>query len=243
MKWSLKNNSTAPMNGPTMKHGNFLTDLLNDHKMGRGIAFGVLLIVLEGCAAMKELPTPDQATAIEQFLMTQAVERSLNSEDATSLPLPEGATVQLETTGLTVEQRFLIGAVGRWLGEQGFRLPPEGQEATYKIQIVVQSLGTEHSLSFFGMPEVQGGLLPFAIPELPVYKAQYQSGFTRFRLDIFETMSGQFIRSTPWLQASTLYNEYTVLFFIHFHRTNLVGPFEDPIPLPIPENDTTEDEP
>ena len=44
---------------------------------------------------MKQLPTPDQATAIEQFLMTQAVERSLNRGDATFLPLPEGATVKI----------------------------------------------------------------------------------------------------------------------------------------------------
>ena len=192
---------------------------------------------------MKELPTPDQATAIEQLLMAQAVERSLKSEDATTLPLPENATVNLETMGLTVKQRFLIGAVGRWLGEQGLRLQTKGQEATYKIQILVQSLGTEQSQSFFGMPEVQGGLLPFAIPELSVYKVQYQSGFTRFRLDIFETSTGQFIRSTPWLQASTFYNEYTVLFFIEFHRTNLVGPLEDRIPISSPEDDITEDAP
>ncbi len=207
------------------------------------IVFGILLFTLTGCAAMKELPKPDQATAIEQFLMTQAVERSLNGKDATPLPLLEGATVKLETAGLTVEQRFLIGAVGRWIGEQGFRLPPEGQEATYKIQILVQSLGTEQSQSFFGMPPVQSVLIPFALPEISLYKAQYQSGFTRFRLDIFETITGQFIRSTPWLQASTFYNEYTLLFFIDFHRTNLIGPFEDPIPISTPENDTSENGP
>ncbi len=192
---------------------------------------------------MKDLPTPDQDTAIEQFLKTQAVEQSLHAKDATTLPLPKGATVKLKTTGLTIEQRFLIGAVSQWLGEQGFRLPPENQEATYKIQILVQSLGTEQSQSFFGMPPVQSVLLPFALPEIAIYKAHYQLGFTRFRLDIFETTSGQFIRSTPWLQASTFYNEYTLLFFIDFHRTNLVGPFEDPIPISDSENDETQDTP
>ena len=190
---------------------------------------------------MKELPTPDQDTAIEQFLKTQAVERSLHANDVTPLPLPEGTTVKLETTGLTLEQRFLVGAVGQWLGEQGFRFPPENQDATYTIQILVQSLGTEQSQSFFGMPPVQSVLLPFALPEIVLYKAHYQTGFTRFRLDIFEASSGQFIRSTPWLQASTFYNEYTLLFFIDFHRTNLIGPFEDPIPTPKAEDDDLED--
>ncbi len=199
------------------------------------------MITMAGCAAMKELPTPDQATAIEQFLITKAVERSLNSGDATSLPLAEGSTIKLETTGLSVEQRFLLGAVGRWLGEQGLRLTPEGQDARYRIQILVQSLGTEQSRTFFGMPPVQSVLIPFALPEITLYAAQYQSGFTRFRLDIFEITTGQFIRSTPWLQASTFYNEYTLLFFIDFHRTNLVGPFEDFIPLKGKEDSSTED--
>ena len=190
---------------------------------------------------MKELPTPDQATALEQFLITQAVELSLTSQDATSVPLPEGSTVKLETIGLTAEQRFLIGAVGRWLGEQGLHLTPEGQTATYRIQILIQSLGTEQSQSFFGMPPVQSVLIPFALPEISLYKAHYQTGYTRFRLDIFETTSGQFIRSTPWLQASTFYNEYTVLFFIDFHSTNLVGPFENPTAEKDKQEQSTED--
>ena len=202
---------------------------------------GILFILLSSCASMKELPTPDQATAIEQFLVTQAVERSLTSQDATSVPLPEGSTVHLETIGLTVEQRFVIGAVGRWLGEQGLHLMPEGQAATYRIQILIQSLGTEQSQSFFGMPAVQSVLIPFALPEISLYKAHYQTGYTRFRLDIFETTTGQFIRSTPWLQASTFYNEYTLLFFIDFHSTNLVGPFEDPMAVTNKQEQSTED--
>ncbi len=206
-------------------------------------AIGVLFIAVTGCATMKELPTPDQATAIEQLLITQAVEQSLNGKDALSLPLPKHATVHLETAGLTIEQRFLIGAVRRWLGEQGLRIPPDSQKATYHIQILVQSLGTEQSRSFFGMPPVQSVLIPFALPEISIYKAQYQTGFTRFRLDIYETTTGQFVRSSPWLQSSTFYNEYTLLFFIDFHRTNLIGPIEDPITSSTPENDATENVP
>ncbi len=208
-----------------------MVNAFDNHTMKSILTIGILFIALTSCATMKELPTPDQATAIEQFLITQAVEQSLNGQDATSLPLPEGALIKLETTGLTIDQRFLLGAVSRWLGEQGLRLTPEGQAATYRIQILVQSLGTEQSRSFFGMPPVQSVLIPFALPEISLYKAQYQVGFSRFRLDIFETTTGRFIRSSPWLQASTFYNEYTLLFFIDFHRTNLVGPFQDFIPL------------
>ncbi len=185
------------------------------------------LTILSGCAPIKELPNPDQATAIEQFLITQAVDRSLNSENATPLPLQSGETVTLDTTDLTVEKRFFIGALGQWLGEQGLLLTPEAKDANYRIQVLIQSLGTEQSHSFFGMPPVQSVLIPFALPEITLYKAQYQTGYTRFRLDIFENTTGKFIRSTPWFEATTYFNEYTLLFFFGFHETNLLGPFDE----------------
>ena len=84
-----------------------------------------------------------------------------------------------------------------------------------KSKSLFRALGTEQSQSFFGMPPVQSvvdSLSPYL--KLRLYKAQYQSGFTRFRLDIFETTTGKFIRSTPWLPSnSTYYNEYTIFMF------------------------------
>jgi hypothetical protein len=185
------------------------------------------LTILSACAPIKELPNPDQATAIEQFLITQAVDLSLNNENATPVPLQQGETVTLDTTDLTIEKRFFIGALGQWLGEQGLLLMPEARHANYRIQVLVQALGTEQSQSFFGMPAVQSVLIPFALPEITLYKAQYQRGYTRFRLDIFENTTGKFIRSTPWFEATTYFNEYTVFFFFNFHETNLLGPFDE----------------
>ncbi len=200
----------------------------------------LILSILPGCATTNQLPDQAHLSAIDQLLLTQAIESSLTTKDVQALPLPKGATVTLETIGLTEQQRFLFGAVGRWLGEQGIHIQPEDGKATYRAHILIQTLGTEQSLSFFGMPEVQGGLLPFAIPELPLYKAQYQKGYSRFRLDFFETATGKFVRSTPWFQAFTYFNEYTVLFFIGFHTTNLIGPLEDQIPLATGQEDATD---
>ncbi|MDH5574429.1 MAG: hypothetical protein OEY80_02995 [Nitrospirota bacterium] len=75
------------------------------------------LTILPGCATMNTGPA--HLTAIEQFLLTQAIELSLTAKDVQAIPLPKRETVTLATTGLTRERRFLLGAVGRWLGEQG----------------------------------------------------------------------------------------------------------------------------
>jgi hypothetical protein len=197
-------------------------------------------MILAGCAPSKTIPPPAHFTAIEQFLLSQAVEMSLYGKDIMPLPLPAGESVILDSSGIAPEKRFLVGALAQWIGEQGLQLHPEGGTATYRIQILVQSLGLEQSHSFFGLPPIQSVIVPLALPEIAVYKAQNQSGFTRFRLDIFETASGKFIRSTPWFQASTYFNEYTVLFFIGFHTTNLIGPLEDDLFM-SPDHDPNTD--
>jgi hypothetical protein len=185
----------------------------------------LILVVLVGCGTVHNMPEPVRPTAVEQFLMAQAVERSLNGENAMPIPLAYGDTVSLDTSGLTVEQRFFKGVIAGWLGEKGLQIVPDLYDARYRIYILVQALGTEQSVSLFGLPPIESVLLPFALPEIAVFKGQYQSGYTRFRLDIYETATGKFIRSTPWFQGSTYFNEYTLLFFFDFYRTDLIAPF------------------
>jgi hypothetical protein len=185
----------------------------------------LILVVLVGCGTVHNMPEPVRPTAVEQFLMAQAVERSLNGENAMPIPLAYGDTVSLDTSGLTVEQRFFKGVIAGWLGEKGLQIVPDLYDARYRIYILVQALGTEQSVSLFGLPPIESVLLPFALPEIAVFKGQYQSGYTRFRLDIYETATGKFIRSTPWFQGSTYFNEYTLLFFFDFHVTDLIAPF------------------
>ncbi|MEO6203425.1 MAG: hypothetical protein ABIU05_24665, partial [Nitrospirales bacterium] len=127
--------------------------------------------------------------------------------------------------GLTVGQEFFKGAIGAWLGERGLKIALDSNKAKYRIHILVEALGTEQRSSLFGLPPIQSTLFPIALPEIAIYASQKMSGYTRFRMDIYETATGQFIRSTPWFQGSTYFNEYTVLFFMNFEFTDLIAPF------------------
>jgi hypothetical protein len=71
------------------------------------------------------------------------------------------------------------------------------------------------------MPPVQGGLLPISLPQLTLYLQQQQRGYMRYSVDIYETTTGRFVRSTPWYLGTAYYDQYTVLFFMHFKRTDL----------------------
>jgi hypothetical protein len=88
--------------------------------------------------------------------------------------------------------------------------------------VVVQSFGTSQSTSFFGMPPVQSVLIPFALPQITLYEAQWQSGYVRFSLHIHDNRSGRLLYMSPWYLGRTYYDQYTMLLFLTIIRTDLV---------------------
>jgi hypothetical protein len=210
----------------------------------RALRVGVILCsfaALVGCAISRE-PTRTPRTAIEELLLSSAVQRSMN---ALSLPLSPVESVAVEvaafpTDRLVLQDRFLAdpnafpvvptpatglvlvhGLAEERLGVLGFPLQQSRHQARYFLRLLVLALGTEQGQTFFGIPAIQSGFLPIALPELPLYKAQRQKAYMRYRIDIYESATGRFIRSTPWYEGSAYFNQYIVLFFISFRETDL----------------------
>jgi hypothetical protein len=199
-----------------------------------------VLLILPGCALQQEISRTPR-TAVEQLLLGQALERAL---DKLSLPIPEGASLMVEASGLQTDRVHLQminqerGVIGNlsWdlsfvrdvaaahLGEMGHHIRTHASEATYLVRVMVQSLGTDQGITFFGMPGIQSVLIPFALPELTVYRKQNQLAYARIKLDIFDIATGRLIDSTPWWVGETFYNQYTILFFIFFRTTDLTDP-------------------
>ncbi len=190
------------------------------------LLFTLVVLGLLSACSIAHKPTPSPRTAIEQLLLSEAVIRSLPQELEKSLSIPQGANVILDTSGISGDvdlvQQVLVG----WLGQQGYQVQGDEEQATHRVNAVVESFGTELGDTFFGMPPVQSVLIPFALPELILYKAQYQTGYVKFYLDIFELPSGRFLQATPPFLAETYYNDYTVLFIFSFISTDLLAPPE-----------------
>ena len=58
-------------------------------------------------------------------------------------------------------------------GELGFRVRTRREDTRYVVRVLVQALGTEQRETFFGMPPVQGGLLPISLPQLTLYCSRW----------------------------------------------------------------------
>ncbi len=207
--------------------------------MGGVLPLIVALTFIAGCALPQEVSKTPRS-AVEQLLLTCAIERALAN---LTVPLPAGATVAVEVSGLQTDRAhvhlqrerdsgvidapswdlaFVRDAVAARLGEQGYRIKPHPGEAIYLIRAMVLALGTNQGNTFFGLPPIQSVLIPFSLPQLTLYQEQDQLAHARLYLDIYEVATGRFVRSTPWTTGDAYYNQYTVLFFFSFRTTNIL---------------------
>ena len=199
----------------------------------------ILTALIGGCALEQEISRTPR-TAIEQVLLTQAVEQALEN---LSVRLPEGVDVEVDATGLDSDRSrsrltntdlsvidhpsrdtlYIRDAVAAELGRRGYRVSSSGS-ASYLVRVMAESLGTMQGTTFVGMPPVQSVLIPFSLPELTLYKNQSQSGYARLHMDVFDNRTGEFLGSTPKLIGRAFYNQYTVLILATWHRTDITAP-------------------
>lgn len=196
-------------------------------------AFVILLAAcfLSACGVSRDSSKSPRA-ATEQLLLAQAVERSF--EDV-SVPMLKDATVVMEVAGLTSDQFYVRDAVAAHLAAtHGTRIRMSRDEAKYLVRVMIQALGTELDQSFFGMPQVQGGLIPIALPELPLYKFIREVGYVRYALNIYETATGRLALTTPWYTKTAAWRQYTIFIFLTFRTSTLTDPPELSRPPAVP---------
>ncbi|MCU0736393.1 MAG: hypothetical protein MUF20_12905 [Methylotetracoccus sp.] len=184
------------------------------------IGIGLGIMSLTGCTTSGRL-TDTPRTVNEQLILDQSLAQTLAHA---RINIPAGRTVAIETAGLSPDtlpdKAFVQAGITRWLGRQGLRIPGDKQEQ-YLLRVMIHAFGTNSSDFFFGIPPIQAGLFPLALPELAFFKQSSQNGFTRFTIDIYERASGRFLGSTPTYEGHTFVKGSTALFFITFGSSNL----------------------
>ena len=199
----------------------------------------ILAALVTGCALSQEVSRTPR-TAIEQVLLTQAVEQALVN---LSVQLPEGVNVDVDVTGLESDRSrlgmtnadqgainrpsrdtvYIRDAVAAELGRQGYRVSARGAESPYLVRVMAESFGTMQASVFVGMPPIQSVLIPFSLPELTLYRNQSQSGYVRLHVDVYDNQTGEFLGSTPKLVGRAYFNQYTVLLLATWHRTDVTA--------------------
>lgn len=198
------------------------------------------VLMFAGCAIEQEISRTPR-TAVEQLLLTTAVEVSLKN---LTVSLPEHSSLAIEISGLQTDRaNFSLTGIGRGvlhdpsmdfmlirdvvaasLGHQGYNILSSETQPDYLARIIVESFGTTQGLTFVGMPPIQSVLIPFALPELTLYKHQEQRGYSRLHIDFFDIKNGNYLGRTATVVGRTEYNQYTVFFYVTWVETDLSAP-------------------
>ncbi|MEO8326732.1 MAG: hypothetical protein ABI618_12830 [Nitrospirota bacterium] len=192
------------------------------------MTWGLILSVLSACAGPSKKAT-DPLTPTEQLLFSSAIKKGLKDYDVSIL---KGASITLTASSLRVDQslngdvihRHMNQVVTGWLGQQGVLIREEEKDATYRVHLILESIGTTENTRMLGLPATQATIFPIATPELALYKRVQSEGYVRFYFDIFERASGRLIRSTEPQVGSVTQTVYTAFFFFNWRKTNMEGP-------------------
>jgi hypothetical protein len=137
-----------------------------------------------GCASMKTSNTA--RTGMEQLLISNAVDQSLDSVDFTSF---RGSAVYLEEKYLDcVDKAYVLASLRHRLLREHARIVTKPDEADVVLEIRSGGVGTDNAESFVGIPEI---VLPgmLTLPEVRFITRSRQRGTAKLGLVAYDAKS------------------------------------------------------
>jgi len=170
---------------------------------------GALALASTSCSIPSPRPV-NPRTPIEQLLISQAIQAGM---DDLRLDLPRAqAKIYLDVSGLTDDAEYFGQILRGWLGREGLDVFSDLESADYRALLIVEAIGTQQHVKFFGMPASRSAWLPIALPELALYKRNREEGYVRFYFDLFDARTDEYLRSTRKYEGAATHTKYTYFF-------------------------------
>lgn len=163
--------------------------------------------MLVGCGTTRTSNT--QRTATEQLLISDAIDRAVQSIDFSKLA---GQSVYFDDRHLfeVIDDGYLISSLRQHLLASGCILKDDREQASYVVEPRAGAIGTDNDELLFGIPATNvpqltllSGL-PSAIPELPIIKRHHQRGVAKIAVFAYRRDTGE-----PAWQSGIATNEST----------------------------------
>ncbi len=171
-----------------------------------GVVFG--LIIFAGCTTSRVTDT--SRTAIEQLLISNAVDQSL---DKLTIPEVTGRKVFLETQYLdSVDKGYVVGALRQRLLASGALLTGDRADSEIVIEVCSGGIGTDNIDSFMGIPGFAlHGPMPISIPDVRLYQRKIQYGTAKIILYAYNTADGRMLFNSGKAIARSDDNTWSIL--------------------------------
>jgi hypothetical protein len=167
-----------------------------------GGTFGILLLVLAGCATQR-VTSPDH-TATEQFLLSQAVTEAVGP---LSFEVLHGRKVYVDDRFFAAPEKVLaLGELRAKLFLAGVQLAPDAKEAEIILEVRSQGIGIDRYDSIIGIPSfgapagaATGASVPiigFVTPELAIVKETKQISYASIAYVAYWANTGEVVTSS-----------------------------------------------
>jgi hypothetical protein len=192
-------------------------------------ALGLVLLGAPGCS-VDAGPITIPRTAVQQILVTEAIERAL---DGLEWPDLEGRSVVVRSgapgvgygsPSRSTDEGFLLRAAEVRVGRSGGRVVEEVADADYVLTLLAGALSLDRSRRLFGIEGTEGGFFPITFPMLAIYERLHEEGFAKTQIVVNDARSGGLIHTSGPATATTFYRTQTFLFVIRIRDTDTSRP-------------------
>ncbi|MCI0332449.1 MAG: hypothetical protein L0228_04405 [Planctomycetes bacterium] len=163
-------------------------------------------LAITGCGTTRSTDT--NRTATEQLLVSDAIDRAVQSVDVNIL---SGQSVFLDDSrlGEVVDRNYLISTLRQHLLANGCQLRDQRDQADFIVEARAGAVGTDRNDLLFGVPSTNvPQILPVqpvpaaVIPEIPIAKRRDQKGIAKLAVFAYHRETG-----TPVWQSGLVHQE------------------------------------
>lgn len=169
--------------------------------------------LVSGCADPRITNTG--RNAIEQFLLTNAVDRSVSKMDFRMLA---GEKIRIDYSNLTpqTEKNYVQAILEARVAAAGAIIALKAEEAKYVLRPVCAALATEDNKIMFGTPQLPVPIpdmsLSLVIPELPLFKRINRYGHCKLAIEVLEAKTNKQARVIGPAVSSSIYTNWVICF-------------------------------
>ena len=169
--------------------------------------------MVSGCADPRITNTG--RNAVEQYLLTNAVDRTVSQMDFRML---SGEKIRIDYSNLTpqTEKNYLQAILEAGVAAAGAIIALKAEEAKYVLRPVCAALATEDSKIMFGTPQLPVPIpdmsLSLVIPELPLFKRINRYGHCKLAIEVLEAKTNKQARVIGPVVSSSIYTNWVVCF-------------------------------
>ena len=180
-------------------------------------AAATLCVLVAGC--INPRTTNTGRSAIEQGLLSHAVERSVHSM-VFGAYAGKNAILDYSKLATQVDKEYLCGVFETHLGNSGIKIVEKADQAQIRIRLLCGVLATDNTELNIGTPALPVPVpytsLNICVPEVSLFKRYSRTGTCRITAVIYDIKSNQILATHQGVQSRTFYNNWVALMLIPY---------------------------